>query len=95
MTWLLKPLTLIGEWIANTVDTSYATICSINSKELSCESEDISISGVVLKQVHLDQALANLHASHSDSIGAAKVQELGILDGCIQDICTDPQCELG
>lgn len=28
---------------------------------------------MVLKQVHLDQALANLHASHSDAIGAPKV----------------------
>lgn len=65
-------------------------------KKRSCTSEDISISGVVIKQAHLDQALVNLQSSHSDSIGAPKViTKLLVHDKICYYAIADPQCELG
>ncbi len=39
-----------------------------------CSAEDISISGVLLKQRYLEEALSIIHFLHSDSIGAPKVE---------------------
>ena len=49
----------------------YCMLCIIHS-----HSEDLAISGVAVGAEHMERALASLHSSHSDAIGAPKVGHL-------------------
>lgn len=38
--------------------------------------EDLAVSGIILTESHIENALTTLHSSHSDAIGAPKVCSL-------------------
>ena len=51
--------------------------------------EDLAVSGIILTESHVEKALGDLHASHSDAIGAPKVCACCVVLEAIDFLCEE------